>query len=69
MTSAYAFVMYMFYEVAQAHIDAVTIMHGLIKQAEEEARHSTKNNVSYALITSIRGWYTYPPRSIITPRL
>ncbi|MCT1797947.1 magnesium transporter CorA family protein [Aerococcus viridans] len=55
MTSAYAFVMYMFYEVAQAHIDAVTIMHGLIKQAEEEARHSTKNNVSYALININKG--------------
>lgn len=55
MTSAYAFVMYMFYEVAQAHIDAVTIMHGLIKQAEEEARHSTKNNVSYALINVNKG--------------
>ncbi len=55
MTSAYDFVMYMFYEVAQAHIDAVTIMHGLIKQAEEEARHSTKNNVSYALININKG--------------
>ncbi|MFE0442791.1 magnesium transporter CorA family protein [Aerococcus sp. NPDC058936] len=55
MTSAYAFVMYMFYEVAQAHIDAVTNMHGLIKQAEEEARHSTKNNVSYALINVNKG--------------
>ncbi|MEY8370875.1 magnesium transporter CorA family protein [Aerococcaceae bacterium 50-4] len=53
--SAYAFVMYIFYEVAQAHIDAVTNMHGLIKQAEDEARHSTKNNVSYALINVNKG--------------
>lgn len=55
LTSSYAFVMYIFYEVAQAHIDAVTNMHGLIKQAEEEARHSTKNNVSYALINVNKG--------------
>lgn len=55
MISSYAFVMYIFYEVAGAHIDAVTYMHGLIKQAEANARHSTKNNVSYDLINVNKG--------------
>lgn len=55
MTSTYAFVMYIFFEVAQAHIEAVKTTHNIIQKAEEEARHSTKNDVSYALINVNRG--------------
>jgi magnesium transporter len=50
ITSSYAFVMYMFFEVAQAYIEASSELHASIRKAEEEGRHSTKNTASYALI-------------------
>lgn len=55
MNSTYAFVMYLFYELAQVYIEAASHIHELIQESEKEARHSTKNNVSFRLINVNKG--------------